>query len=91
MTMTYQVNNVIRICSYTLRGIRKIRKYLTPYVLKTLVVNLVISKIDFLNSLYTNLSKNDISRLNVLLNNCARLVTFSSLYVSITPVLFGLH
>ena len=91
LNMKLQINDVVKKGTYTLRAIRRIRKFVPFAVLKSLVVMLVISRIDFVNGLYTNLSKFEIHRLDVLLNNAARLITFTSRYVSITPVLKDLH
>ena len=89
--MQFQINNVVKNGTLSLRAIRRIRKYVSLSVLKSLVVMLVISRIDFVNGMYTTLTKFDIHRLEVLLNNAARLITFTSLFVSITPVLYDLH
>ena len=91
MTMTNQVNDVVRKGSFVLRGIRKVNRYTTLDVRKTLVASTILSRIDFLNSLYTNLSRRDLHRLNVLMNNAARLITKTGNRSPITPVLKDLH
>ena len=89
--MIYQVNDTIKRSNYAVRGIRKIKPYVSLSVRKTLVVSLVLSRIDFLNSLYSSLNRKDVRRLDVMLNNSARLITGTNPRASITPVLNSLH
>ena len=91
MKMIYQVNDTIKRSNYAVRGIRKIKPYVSLSVRKTLVVSLVLSRIDFLNSLYSSLNRKDVRRLDVMLNNSARLITGTNPRASITPVLNSLH
>ena len=57
-----------------IRRISAIRRYLTDDAIKTLVVSLVLSCIDFCNSLLAGLSQSLVGKLQRVQNSAARLV-----------------
>ena len=76
---------------YRLRKIRLIRKHLTFDAAQLLVQALVTSKLDYCNSLLYGLPKNVNKQLQRLQNAAACVVTLSSKFCHITPVLANLH
>jgi len=56
-----------------------------------MATSVVHSKLDYCNSLYYNLPKFQINRLQHIQNSLARAVTRTSKYSHITPVLKSLH
>ena len=56
-----------------------------------LINSLIISKIDYCNSLYHNLPANQLKKLQNILHRGARLITGSSRRDRITPILIDLH
>ena len=76
---------------YYLHNIRKIRKYLTLDSTRCLVHTLVMGRVDYCNSLLYGLPRNNINKLQLLLNMAARLTTNTLWFCQITPVLCQLH
>ena len=75
----------------SLYNIRRIRKYLPFEAAKTLVQALVISRIDYCNSILYSLRSIHILKLQRVQNAAARLLTNTPRYAHITPVLIELH
>ena len=57
LTLKCQINNVVRIAGYHHRNIAFIKKYLGEESVKKLVINNIISRVDYCNSIYYNLPK----------------------------------
>ena len=91
LSMQLQINMITKGCYYQLRKISRIRKYLTMSAAKTLVTTLVLSKIDYCNSLLVNLPAYLLKKLQKVQNYAARVVKKLKIRVSITKHLKGLH
>ena len=89
--MTTQINNVCKSSSFALHKIGKIRQFLTTEATKQLVHALVISRIDFCNSLLYSLPDIQINKIQRIQNSAARLVSRTKRREHITPVLRELH
>ena len=74
MSMERQINSVKQKCSWTMMNIRTISRYLDEGVRMMLVKQLVISKLDYCNSLYMNLPKTRLNKLKSILNGAIRLI-----------------
>ncbi|KAK7108062.1 hypothetical protein V1264_015864 [Littorina saxatilis] len=92
-TLSFQkhISNICKSAYLELRKISSVRHYLTADATKTLVCSLVLSKIDYCNSLLAGLPKYLLDRLQRIQNNAARLVFKSSKYEHATPLLHSLH
>ena len=74
-----------------LRDFRHVRRFLTHDAC-VLVANAVISsRLDYYNSLFRSLSKFNLCKLQCIQNSAARIMSNTSRYTSITPVLKKLH
>ena len=83
--------NVCKSCFVKLRDFRHVRRFLTHDV-SVLVANaLVSSRLDYCNSLFRSLSKFSLCKLQCIQNRAARIVSNTSRYTSVTPVLKKLH
>ena len=91
LTMKAQVNNVCKTSSFALHKIGKIRQFLTKEATKQLVHALVISRIDFCNSLLYSLPDVHTNKLQRIQNSAARLITRTKRREHITPILKQLH
>ena len=91
MDMELHVNSVCRSCYMQLRQIGHIRQYLTTDDTKSLVNALVTSRLDYCNALLYSVPKTILSKLQNVQNTAARLITRTSRYNHITPVLKELH
>ena len=77
-------------CFATLRQLRSIRRSTSQAVL-SLVVSLVLSRLDYGYATLAGLRGNQIDRLQSVMNAAARLVCSARKYVHITPLLCDLH
>jgi hypothetical protein len=91
LSMTRQVNSIIKTAYFHLRRIAKIRSHLDRASCAKVVVAFVSSRLDYHNGLLTGATQRDINRLQLLQNNAARLITRSPRGCHITPVLAELH
>ena len=91
LTLDFHIGYVQRTCYYYLNWIRKIRKYLTKQVAKSIVHALVITRIDYCNSLYVNLPKITTDRLQRIMRSAARIISEPPRNASITEVCKNLH
>ena len=73
---------------YHLHNIRQIRKFLTPTSTKLLIQGVIMARIDYCNGLLYSVLTVILQRLQ---NSAARLITHTSSYCHITPVLLALH
>ena len=90
-SLSKHVQNVCKSCFVKLRDFRHVRRFLTHDV-SVLVANaLVSSRLDYWNSLFRSLSKFNLRKLQCIQNSAARIVSNTSRYTSITPVLKKLH
>ena len=85
------VQNVCKGCFIQLGDFRNIRQFLTQDAAVSVANALVSSRLDYCNSLFRSLSKFNLHRLQSIQNSAARIVTNSSKFTWITPVLRTLH
>ena len=86
-----QINNVSKNSYFQLTKIRQIKKYITKEIAESLTHALISSNIDYCNSLYYNLPLYQIKKLQRIQNSAARIITNSSRYSHVTPILKDLH
>ena len=90
-SLSKHVQNVCKSCFVQLRDFRYVRQFLT-HDASVLVANALVSgRLDYCNSLFRNLSKFNLRKLQCIQNSAARIVSNTSRYTSITPVLKKLH
>ena len=85
------ITNTRKKCQYHLYRIKQIRPYLNITNTEILIHSFVISTLDYCNTLYSNLPKVDLRRLQSIQNQAARIITGARKYDRITPVLRSLH
>jgi hypothetical protein len=76
---------------FFIKSIARIRKYLDIQSTKDLVVSLVLSRLDYCNSLLISCNKSQIHRLQLVQNAAARLVFQLKRHESVKPFLKQLH
>ena len=89
--MNVHINNICRSAYCELRKISSVRHLLTTDATINLVCCYVLSKLDYCNSLLSNLSKYQINKLQKVQNSAARLVYRIKKYEHIQPYLKELH
>jgi hypothetical protein len=89
--MTTHVTKTVASCFAVLRQIRSIRRSISKPVLLSLVVSLVLTRLDYGSATLAGLSGHQMKRLQSVLNAAARLVFSARKYDHITPLLRELH
>ena len=89
-SMRTHVSKTVSICFAALRQIRSIRQCVSRQVMLSMVVSLVLQRLDFGNATLVGLPAYQLSRLQCVLNDAA-LVLSRSKYDHVTPLLPGLH
>ena len=74
LTMNKMVNECIKTCYFNLKKLGGIRRLLSQDIKLRMVVSYVISRLDYCNALYANISKTRLTKLQKLLNACVRFI-----------------
>ena len=85
------ISSTCKAAFYHLRNIAHIRRYLGDSCLKTVVYALVMSRLDYCNSVLYGLPSYQITRLQHVQNAAARLTMRIQKFDHITPILISLH
>ena len=91
LSFQQQISSVCRVCYLELRRISAIRHYLSEDVTKKLLCALVLSRLDYCNSLLVRCPKYLLSKLQKVQNNAARLIFRTTRSAHVTPMLHSLH
>ncbi|KAK3539398.1 hypothetical protein QTP70_006301 [Hemibagrus guttatus] len=91
LSFSSHVTNVTRSCRFLLYNIRRIWPFLSTQATQVLVQSLVISRLDYCNSLLAGLPLNAIRPLQMIQNAAARLVLNLPKFSHTTPLLRSLH
>ncbi|XP_051806519.1 uncharacterized protein LOC127534691 [Acanthochromis polyacanthus] len=91
LTFKVHMASVSRSCRYALYNIRKIRSFLTQQATQLLVQALVMSRIDYCNSLLAGLPACTVKPLQMIQNAAARLVFNQPKRAHVTPLFISLH
>ena len=89
--MKTHVRRLVSGCFSSLRQLQQIRRSVPPATLKTLVVALVLSRLDQGNSVLVGLPAYPVDRLQSVLNAAARLILRLRINDHITDAIAGLH
>ena len=91
LSLRSQVNTVCRKASLALRGINKVRRFLSKSSTEILIHAFISSLLDNCNSLLIGINDKDIAKLQRIQNSAARLVSLRKKREHITPILKELH
>ena len=91
MTMEPQIANCIKSAVYHLRNIHKVKGYLNPQALKSLIHAFITSRLDIHNATLLGLPQCQVHKLPKILNVAARMISGKSRFEHISPVLMDLH
>ncbi len=89
--LSKQINSVVRNSFYQLRVISKLKSFLSFQDLEKVIHAFITSCLDYCNSLYSGLPQSSLSRLQLVQNAAARLLTGAKKYDHVTPILASLH
>ena len=91
LNMDLQVNSLCRTVNYHLRNISRIRRFIDQDTCAHAVRSLVLSRLDYGNSLLGGISRYNVERLQRLQNRAARLIFCVGRRTSSSPLLRELH
>jgi hypothetical protein len=91
LSMKNHISFVCKAANNEIRKLAAIRNFLTHNATVQLVSNLVLSRLDYCNSLFAGLPEEQLSRLQTVQNNAARLIVRKSKRHHVTPYLRQLH
>ena len=91
LSMSDRISDVCRSSFLFLRRIGCIRPYLSDKATSCLVNSLILSRLDFCNSILTGITVDQINRLQRTQNCAARLIAKKRKHDHITPILISLH
>jgi len=91
VAMWSHVSRTVSGCFAVLRQLSSIRRSVSNSVFHSLVVLLVMPRLDYCNATLAGLPASQLSRLQLILNAVARLIHRSSRYEQVTPILRDLH
>jgi len=91
LTFSDHITQLSRSCFMHIRDLRRIRPLLDFKTASTIATSIVHTKLDYCNSLFLNIDKTQINRLQAIQNALARAVTKTPKHYHITPVLNSLH
>ncbi len=86
-----QISTVVKGSFFHLRSIAKLKQLLPHKDLETVIHAFITSRLDYCNTLYWGLSQSAISRLQIVQNAAARLLTGTRKKDHISPILASLH
>ena len=86
-----QVNSVVKRCFYVLRMLFKMKRYLNTAQKKTLVFGLILSVLDYSNSIYYGIDQELFNKLQLVQNTAARLIFNSRKFDSASELCLRLH
>ena len=90
-TSESQVNALCKKCTFHLRRIGSIRRFLPRDVLQGIGTALVLSNLDYCNALLSGITAHQLQRLQRIQNWAARMISEIKLKDHITPILQDLH
>ena len=91
LSLKSHITATCKAANYQLYRSSRIKKYLTPSTLKTAVHALILSKLDYCNSILIGLPKTQISRFQNIMNSSVHLISGVKKFEHITPILKDLH
>ena len=91
LTMHSQINTICKSVNFHIRNIWRIRRFITTEACHHIVRGLVLSRLDYANSLLFGASEADLTRLQRLQNRAARLVLSCGRDQSSTDLFSELH
>ena len=91
LSFSGQISSLSRSCFSHIRDLRRIRNYLDHSTARTIATSIVHSKLDYCNSLYVNLPRLQLDRLQRIQNALARAVVRAPKFSHASSILSSLH
>ena len=87
----HHINSIVKTCNYHIRNLYAVRNYLSRDTLVGLVHSLILSHVDYCNSLFLGLPNYLLRKVQTILNKCARLIFSLPPRTPTTRYLIELH
>ena len=91
LTMKSHINKTAAVCFYHLRRLKSLRHKIGQELTTRLVLAIIITRLEYCNSLFAGLPQSTLAPLQRVQNAAARLVFNLRRYDHITPALIQLH
>jgi len=91
LSMRYHVNQIVRSCSFQLRKLQTIKRYLNKDVIRSLTHAFVCSRLDYCNSLLFGVSDRLMAKLQSIQNCAARFIEGGTKFEHASPLVRQLH
>ena len=91
LSFNYHINKLVSHCHKLLKDIKRVRSLLSSEHTAMLVHSVISSRLDYCNSVYFNISKFNVKKLQKVQNSAARIVACKPFRVSISGTLRELH
>ena len=91
LDMTFHINKVVSHCYKILKDIGRIRSVLSQKHTEMLVHSLISHRMDYCNSLFYNMDKSNLEKLQKVQNTAARLIVRKKKRESISSTIKDLH
>ena len=91
LSMDCHVTNLCKAVYLEIRRLRHMSAFVDEGSLKTLASSFILSRLDYCNSLFKNINKEQISKLQKLQNFAAKVILRKSIRDHVTPCLIHLH
>ena len=86
-----QISSVIRRCNFSLFNIKNIKKHISQPLLIKVIHSEILSRIDYCNSLYFQLPKYQLKRMQTIINRAVRIIYSLPYRAHITEYMKDLH
>lgn len=91
LSFHHHFNHIVKSCNFQLRKLSSVIKFLDINTANMLMHAFITSRIDYCNSLFVNLPKKDLTRLQSIMNRAARIVFKLPPFTSTSSYLYKLH
>jgi hypothetical protein len=91
MKMTDHITQISRSLNWQIANLNRVRRFLDFNSCSNAARSLILSRLDYCSSLFNNITKKDLLRLQKLQNRCARLIYMQPKRTHTSPLLHSLH
>ena len=91
MSFDPHINELRKSCFHHIRNVCQLKPFIPTKKVASLILAIVISRLDFCNTLLCSLNKTQIKRIQSIQNAAVRMVAGAKIHQSITPLLKSLH
>ena len=89
--LDWQIGTIVKSSFFHLRQLAKVKPFLAQKHFETVIHAFITSQLDYCNALYFGVSQSSLTRLQLVQNAAARLLTRAHKREHITPILASLH